>query len=263
MPAPIITCKKWLSLQDEARQRANCPPGQPYTGAWHETPDRPRPSCIRQWPSTLPIYPRSAWPYLIKEQAGTFLANIRGDKLPPHDQDGRSRCWVHGSVRALEILRLYQCQKPLLLSPDSVAYPIEGTRDRGGWPSDACAQLAKAGACAQTLWPENDLAPTNADPNWQADALKHTLLQWVETTTFEQQMTLLLHRIPIAAALSWWGHLVCFLEPVLLDNGGIGIGFDNSWGANWGENGYAILDEESATAASGSFAPISLTFSPT
>ena len=111
-----------------------------------------------------------------------------------------------------------------------------------------------------SAWPENELSPRNADKDWQEQALNHVLLKWLNVKTFEQQITLAIHRVPIAIGLSWWGHLVCQLDPVQIGRNDFGIGIDNSWGADWGDNGYAILDEESATADLGAFAPLSETF---
>jgi len=160
----------------------------------------------------------------------------------------------------MELLRIYEGQPSLMLSPDSVAYPIEGTRDRGGYPSDACDQLAIGGACPMDAWPEAELSPKNAAKNWKEQALNHALLRWVKVSTWQQQITLGILRIPIAIGLGWWGHLVCQVDPVIISKAEVGIDFDNSWGADWGENGSGILDEESGTADLGAFAPISETF---
>jgi len=158
------------------------------------------------------------------------------------------------------MLRLWQNLSPMLLSPDSVAYPIEGTRDRGGWGEDAADQMAKGGACPQELWPEGDLSPKKADPNWEEAALNHVLLKWIYVDSWEKQITLAIRDIPVAIPLMWWGHLVCQTGPHLDDKGNVGIWIDNSWGDDWGEDGSAVLDEESGYASSGAFAPIAQTY---
>ncbi len=208
----------------------------------------------------FPIIPRKHWESLIENDGGPWLHDLCQDDLPPHDQGGTNYCWAHGSVRAVEALRVYQGQDPLVLSAESIAVPLTGGRNRGGTPDEALGQLMKYGACRQELWPLNDRNESHADPRWKQDRLDHVVLDWLDIPSWDYQITLALHRIPIAIGLAWWGHLVCQLDPVILPNGEIGIGFDNSWGADYGENGYAILDEKHGTSDLGAFAPISETF---
>ncbi len=208
----------------------------------------------------FPRIPRSEWVDRILEGKGTFLHDLTAGILPPHDQGTTNFCWAHGSVRAVEALRVYQGQSPLILSAESVAVPVTGGRNRGGSAEEALEQLSKFGCCRQEFWPNNDLNIRHAKTGWEADAIDHVILKWADIENFEDQVTLALHRIPVAIGLDWWGHLVCQLDPVILPDGSIGIGIDNSWGPDWGENGYGILDERHGTA-DGAFAPISESFS--
>ena len=216
--------------------------------------------------------PRSEWKQRIAEGRGKWLGNLTRGVLPPHDQGATNYCWAHGSVRAVEALRVYECQSPLILSAESVAVPVTGGRNRGGSPDEALERLMAFGCCEQSYWPLNDLNERHAKPGWVANALEHAILRWLDVENFDDQMSLALHRIPVAIGLNWWGHLVCQLDPIDLDeeptldhvarpDGQFGIGFDNSWGDDYGDHGYAILDEKHATADLGAFAPISETFS--
>lgn len=231
------------------------PPGCQMRRAHYGTiPGIPKASSIIQ-----PI-PRSLWPQLIATGKGTFLHDLTRDKLPPHDQGSTNYCWAHGSVRAAEVTRVFEGQSPQILSAESVAVPITGGQNRGGYPEEALTQLIAYGAAEQSYWPLNDRNIHHAVDGWQANALNYRILQWVDVDSFDMQMTLGLMRIPVAIGLGWWGHLVCQLDPVQLDNGQFGIGCDNSWGPDYGDNGYFILEESRATADLGAFAAIANTF---
>jgi hypothetical protein len=160
---------------------------------------------------------------------------------------------------------------PESLSAESVCVPVTRGRNRGGSPEEALRRLQSHGACYQEFWPKNDLNEEHAKRGWEVNAYSHRIIKWLEVSNFDDQMTLALRRIPVAIGLGWWGHLVCQLDPVYLDDlpdldnvvrasGQFGIGFDNSWGADFGDNGYAYLDEKHATADLGAFAPLSITF---
>lgn len=257
-----ITNSDWKKLRNEAARRAGLTVAQNYMGCKLERLGYPKHESLCEWPESVPIIPQSEWKDRISEGKGSFLSDMRRGILRPHNQRSTSRCWVHGSARAVEMLRLWEGQPAMLLSPDSIAYPIEGTRDRGGYPGDACEQMSQGGACPQSAWPEGDLSPRNAAENWKELAAQNKLISWVKVETWEQQITLALHRIPVAIGLRWWGHLVCQLDPVLDERQNVAIGIDNSWGINWGDNGYGILDKRSGTADLGAFAPISQEWTP-
>lgn len=203
--------------------------------------------------------PRDKWPERLAALHGKTLRALTAGKLPPHDQGRTNYCWAHGTTRAVEIARIAEHQPPQLLSAESIAVPLTGGVNRGGTIEEAVTQLHQYGACRQKFWPANDRNAANAAPGWKTDRLHHRLLKWIELRTFAQQFSMLLELRPIAAALGWWRHLICQLEPIQYDDGTYGIGFDNSWGPDWGENGYSTLDEESAYADWGAVAAIDVT----
>lgn len=208
----------------------------------------------------IDVIPRDLWKDLIDKGQGSFLHDSNTGTLQPHDQGSTNYCWAHGSVRTLEYLRLFEGQCPHILSAESVAVPLTGGRNRGGYPEEALSWLYERGACRQSFWPNNDRNIDHASEGWETDANNHRILSWIEVKGFDMQMTCALCRIPVAIGLGWWSHLVCQLDPVYLGNGKFGLGCDNSWGADYGENGYFILSEERAEADLGAFAPLSETF---
>ncbi len=205
--------------------------------------------------------PRGEWADLIKDGKGTFLHDLTKGKLPSHDQGGTNYCWAHGSVRSAEVLRVFEGQPPLILSAESVAVPLTGGRNRGGYPEEALHQMRNFGACDQTYWPKNDRNERNAKTGWEEDALKHRLIRWCDVEGFAMQMTFALLRVPVPIGLRWWGHLVCQLNPIHFGGDKFGIGCDNSWGSSYGDDGYFELTERRGTADLGAFAPLTENFS--
>ena len=141
--------------------------------------------------------------------------------------------------------------------------PLTGGRNRGGYPEEALHQMRNYGACDQTYWPHNDRDERSAKIGWEADALNHRLIRWCDVEDFEIQMTLALLRVPVPIGLRWWGHLVCQLDPIHFGGKDFGVGCDNSWGDDYGDNGYFELTERRGTADLGAFAPLTENFSPT
>ncbi len=244
-----------------------------------------RPDAHRQFRGAKPVtglIPRSQWTSRIQSGAeyGTFLSNLVKQKgIQAKDQNGLRYCWVYGSTRAAELWRLLGGKPWLDLSPESVGGPCTHWRNTGGYAAEAFDQLENYGACQNSFMNKPwSLQPRLWKAGWQADALQHEVPDWydIETddklpagaTCFDEVITCLLNRIPVAAGLDWWGHLVCFLDPVILppgtapantpDGATVGVLFQNSWGVDWptpAANGLACLVEDLATP-DGAAAPV-------
>jgi hypothetical protein len=260
MPPLVITSANAHQMIEERLARLAPDPRLPTAGCY------PRRSRFGSFFFAAPAeqliepIPRTRWPELIEQTHNRTLHDLSRDNLPPHDQGNTNYCWAHGSVRTLELVRLYEGQPPLLLSAESVAVPLTHGVNRGGTPDEALARLVAKGACEQTLWPRNDRNEQHASPGWEKNAARHRLYTWLDVRGFDMQLTLAILAIPLAIGLRWWGHLVCQVSPVQLGPDEYGIGFHNSWGPDWGDNGYAVLDEKHATADLGAFAPLSASF---
>ena len=153
--------------------------------------------------------------------------------------------------------------------------PPSRWRNEGGYAVQAFQQLQSYGACQSSFLDRQwSLNPRRWKPGWQDDALQHELPDWydLESTDanpiFDEVITCLLSRVPVAAGIAWWGHLVCFLDPILLpagvapantpDGSTVGVVFENSWGLDWptpAANGLACLTESRATP-DGAAAPV-------
>ena len=217
------------------------------------------PGVVKATEILTPI-PREEWPGLIRDGKGTWLHDLTKGKLKSHDQGSTNYCWAHGSVRSAEVLRVFENQTPRILSAESVAVPLTGGRNRGGYPEEALQQMIDHGACVQEFWPTNDRNESHADRRWQPNAKQHRIIRWIDVVSFEMQITCAIRRLPAPIGLGWWGHLVCQLDPIHYGGNDFGIGCDNSWGSDYGDQGYFELHEKRGTADLGAFAPLTQNF---
>lgn len=256
----ILTDDDMKREADFAQQQAELAQTKPYEGC------TPRITVYGTCPATVrasdifPRIPRDQWMDYYNKNKGTFLNDLTRDRIPVHNQFRTSLCWMHGSVRSLELLKIYEGQQPELLSAECAAFFVTGGRDRGGYPEEALEQLRTKGTCSEAIWPRNTLSDKTAKPGWEQELPYNVILVWMDVQNFDDQMTLAFHRVPVPIGISAWSHLVCQTGPVLLPNGELGIEFDNSWDTSWGDNGRGVFNERQGTADLGAFAPISATF---
>jgi hypothetical protein len=250
------------------RQFAGTDPGRSFSTGYHgwQRPDAPH--AFRGKRPIDHTIPRSRWHDLINAGQGTFLSDlVKNRGIRAKDQNGLGYCWVYGSTRAVEVERAIAGLPFLDLAPESVGGPCTNWRNEGGYASEAFDQLQNHGACESSfLDAPHSLHVNRWKAGWQENAKLHEAVDWYEigagdSNIFDEVITCLLNRIPVAAGLDWWGHLVCFLDPVILPDGSVGVLFQNSWGVDWpspGANGLACLTEDRATP-DGAAAPIMVT----
>lgn len=203
-------------------------------------------------PFDIPEIPRGDWTPMIEEmeRTETTLWHIRKKrKVGVLDQNGTNYCWCNGVVQAIKIVRAMNGLPLLNLSPASVAAPIKGFRNQGGWGGDALEWIIEHGINTVEEWPANAINRSYYTEANKALALARRVLEWYELRprSFGQLMTCTLLRIPVAIGLNWWRHEVCAVRPVVLGRDAFGIGIDNSWSESYGEDGHATLSESKAT----------------
>jgi hypothetical protein len=278
----IISDSNW-------RQFASLPPGQEYappslnpvlrhgsTGylGW-QRPGSPR-KMYGKRPSPE-LIPRNEWIPRIQAMQDNLLTDLlMKNNVKAMDQDGLGYCWVYGSTFAEMVRRLLHGLPWKDLAPESVGGPLTNWRNEGGYAAEAFGGLETAGACeASFLDKPNSLHYRNWKEGWQENALNYRVQDWYDletsdnleppATCFDEVITCLLMKLPVAAGLDWWGHLICFLDPVILPDGTVGVRFINSWGVDWptpGANGYACLTESRGTP-DGAACPVSSAISET
>lgn len=217
------------------------------------------------------VLPRDRWLEIYEANKGYFLGDRLRPILQPRDQGRTNFCWGHAAVRSLEALVAWQGFKYEPLSAESVCVPITHGINRGGAIADAFKHLILAGACRQRLWPLNNINVECYTEQVKYDAASHRIFHFNAYHTFDDVMTLAFQRLPTAIGLGWWGHAVCAFDPIYLDDYeefdsikradcGWGLLINNSWGADWGDNGWAVLDEEHATPDLGACTPLAINY---
>lgn len=201
---------------------------------------------------TLPLIPRDEWAARIEEMehTKTRLSDIRrAYQIPSRNQNGTNYCWAHGPVSALILIRARMGLPYVDLSPASVAAPIKGGRNQGGWGSQALEYMIEHGVADVAHWPNNNRSVNQYLESSRENAARHKVTEWWELRprNFDQYMTCLLHRIPVAIGLNWWGHEVCGMDPVIISAREFGSRIWNSWGDSWSDNGEGILNMSKST----------------
>lgn len=232
-----------------------------HDGKRYSTGAKPRTMVCGSYPwaptfdaAGIQVIPTAQWEPLIAAGQGNFLPDIVGDTIPCGDQNGMNYCHAWGTTMGAMIARLTEGLPYVALAPTSIGGPITGWRNAGADPADDLQQFEQYGACPLADLPDQySISPNSWKSTWKADALNNRVLAAVDVNTWQETMTMLLLRIPVVVGLNWWGHCICYVAPVT----GNQIMFRNSWGASWGTNGYATLNQRKGTP-DGAFAILSM-----
>ncbi len=178
------------------------------------------------------------------------------------DQDGQGACNAFASIQALHVLRAAVGLPFVKLSPGNLYGRINGGYDRGSLLSDAIAELEQHGVCTAALVPELDWRPSRWPAAWKDDAKRFRILEAWDCPTFDHLASAIQLGFPVNLGVlvgnnfkpgtDGWipdyrggggGHAMCGVGLMRHASGDWGIKVANSWGREWGANGFGIIPE--------------------
>ncbi len=192
------------------------------------------------------LIPRSEWQSRIQEmeeRKSRISDIIVAAKLPVKDQGQTNFCWANAPCTCLEILRIIANLPMKVLSPASVACPINGFRNQGGWGKDAIEWLTTHGAVPVDMWGANVIDRSKYTEAAKQAALENRVLEWwdVRPRNLDQLVSCLLRRLPCACGYNRIAHEMTSCDAVWLD-GEVAIRDRNSHGDRSDQpNGFLIL----------------------
>lgn len=201
------------------------------------------PELATPFPSEL-LIPRSEWQARIQEmeERKTRLSDlVKQSGLPCKDQGSTNYCWINAPTYCTEVIRVLQNQQMVILSPASAGAQIKNYRNVGGWGKEGLLWIIDKGLVPVEKWPANAINRTYATDENKQLALDYRVAEWFELRprNLEEQVSILMRRIPLAVGQNHWSHEVTHEDPIWLD-GTIAIRFRNSWGMGWGNQGYSV-----------------------
>lgn len=206
-------------------------------------------------PMNMPVFTRKEIIERVRQREAdgeTLRQLCRDSGLTPKNQGQTNLCWSNSSVHPAEIWRLVQGQPIVRLSAASVAAPLTGYRNVGGWPTQSLQFLVDVGAAPESLWPNNEVTTKRYETAEVAAARPlYRIREWYDAVDGEQMdaeerflrmATLLVLGYPCSAAYNWMRHAVTPVDMILLPNTADQLGvFCHNSGYGRDANGFTTL----------------------
>lgn len=171
------------------------------------------------------------------------------------DQNGYGQCWACGPCVAFRSASARQGGFVRLLSMNPLARD-SGYRNwgsGGGDPSDSVETLCTKGTArctlpnGQPLWPQDS---SGHSEKWDTSAAKadydnNRVTVCIEIRSgsagFLEFCSAIIQDIPLVCTWSWWNHVTAANWLAVSSSGEIQVGIENSWGEDYGDNGFGLL----------------------
>ena len=208
----------------------------------------PRVSRYGQWCSKLEdsidIVPKEQWQQYIDEGV-TLTPQVKNI----FDQDGVRSCAFESTAQALQIIRSWGGQPFEKLNPWSGYCFTSGGKDRGSNIDTNLQHARDVGLLPMSVWPRfkgwmtkpSQELLDNVACNYQID-------EFFDIATIDEVGTALLKCFPVV--FGWQGHS-CVLTSLVSTSV---AQYVNSWGTDWGDNGFGQIRLNAINFGYGAFA---------
>ncbi len=202
--------------------------------------------------SKIPSVPRGNWSARIRHltDTGRRLSDLmKAAEVPVLNQSYLGYCHGFAPAGAAMALTAWMGAPTVKLSGSSIAAPVVGFQNRGAWIMDDLRQFAAHGVNTVEEYPELSTDPRDYNETSKRQAGTRRLARWYEGNrrSFDQTISCLLNHVPVVVGLNWWGHAIYYVDAVEIRPGVFGVFARNSWGPEYGDDGWFVLEEGRAT----------------
>ena len=198
------------------------------------------------------VIPRSEWDHIIlsMEKAKTRPSDYANFlNVECLNQGSTNYSWASAPIYCVMFARAASGLRNITLSTASVGATVKHFKNEPGCIIEAIEHIFEFGAVSNENWPQNEIEMSYNVASNISSFRGTRVVDWYDLApgNFDQLMTHLLKRIPVAVGYNWWSHAVVAADPVAFGDGKYGIRVRSSWGNNYGDNGYIILTENQAS----------------
>jgi hypothetical protein len=170
------------------------------------------------------------------------------------DQDGVGSCATESTSQGVEVIGRFSGHEFEQLNPWFVYYTTSGGRDRGSSIDENLAFVRENGIAPESVWPRSKGWQEKPSDEAYEEAKRFRILEFYDITGSAEFATALFHGFPVV--FGWQGHSVLAVEMINTRE----FRYANSWGRNWGDDGFGTLALRSVNYRYGAFAIRAITW---